>query len=79
MDRIPYMDMLHPGSHYAVMAIEDRVRSRRRERALVVRLRHTAEAVTPAPERGGRPTVANLVSLFLPGRFVAGEPRPQEE
>jgi hypothetical protein len=79
MDRIGYTEMLQPRPHYALMATEERVRSRLRERALVLQLQRTGPALSPAPERPGRWIVAGLVSLFVPGSFFGGEPRPQED
>jgi hypothetical protein len=73
------MDMLHPRSHYALMATEEGVRSRLRERALLDQLQGSAEATRSTPERRGRWIVASLVSLFTPDRLFGSEPRTQEE
>jgi hypothetical protein len=79
MDRIGYTEMLLPRFHYALMATEERVGSRLREKALLSQPQRTGRALSSAHERPERWIVAGLVSLFVPGRFFGGEPRPQED
>ena len=79
MERMPYMDMLHPRSHYALMATEAQVRSHRHERAMVDRLEGSTQAPRPTPAGPRRWSVGSVVRFFTPIRQFGAVPRAQEE
>jgi hypothetical protein len=70
MERIRYMDMLDYRAHYAVVATEDRARSRLHERSLLIQLRRRRGAPVPHLEGRGRWSVVRLASRLALGHNV---------